>query len=140
MRRDEAAAAALQRRLEQERNIGEEAVRPFFDERLRDPQSLQLRDVRINNLYVCGEYNAKNGSGGYVGFRRFILSPNGSLNTFQEDGDQIARSYEERRLYQQIFELQDRMWEEACEREFTTIARQDEEADATASEPTASSE
>lgn len=42
---------------------------------LRDPSSVQFRNIRtvsdeISNG-VCGEYNAKNAYGGYVGFKMF---------------------------------------------------------------------
>lgn len=55
---------------------GQEEVRS----RLRDPGSAQFQNVRIGSLRsvegglirsVCGEVNAKNGFGGYVGFRPF---------------------------------------------------------------------
>lgn len=42
---------------------------------LRDPQSAQFSDVRTtgNGLLVCGMVNAKNGMGGYVGKRTFVV-------------------------------------------------------------------
>ncbi|WP_420137867.1 hypothetical protein [Sphingomonas sp.] len=39
---------------------------------LNDPASAQFRNVQAFPKGVCGEVNAKNGFGGYVGFRRFI--------------------------------------------------------------------
>lgn len=48
---------------------------------LRDPMSAQYRNVRVlagPMMTVCGEVNAKNAYGGYVGFRRFVVS-DGSL-------------------------------------------------------------
>ena len=40
---------------------------------LRDPASAQTRNERITATGVlCGEVNAKNGMGGYIGFRKFI--------------------------------------------------------------------
>lgn len=40
---------------------------------LRDPASAQTRNERITAAGVlCGEVNAKNGMGGYIGFRKFI--------------------------------------------------------------------
>lgn len=40
---------------------------------LNDPDSAQFRDVRrADETTVCGEVNAKNGFGGYVGFTPFI--------------------------------------------------------------------
>jgi len=42
---------------------------------LRDPSSAQFRNLRVvdgaNGPYLCGEINAKNNSGGYVGFKPF---------------------------------------------------------------------
>lgn len=47
---------------------------------LKDPQSAQFRSERLgkNSGYLCGELNAKNEMGGYVGFRRFIATSRGS--------------------------------------------------------------
>lgn len=48
---------------------------------LKDPSSAQFRNVRIvswgSQKLVCGEINAKNSYGGYVGFKRFVGSPTG---------------------------------------------------------------
>jgi|KBSMisStaDraftv2_1062788.scaffolds.fasta_scaffold842649_2 hypothetical protein len=42
---------------------------------LRDPSSAQWRDITYpiagNSIDICGYVNAKNGFGGYTGFRRF---------------------------------------------------------------------
>lgn len=57
---------------------------------LKDPSSAQFRNVRVISGKVCGEVNAKNAMGGYVGFQRFwwvnyapdtatILSPTSTL-------------------------------------------------------------
>jgi len=46
-----------------------------LSEKFRDPMSLQIRHLRrtTQNRYgVCGEVNAKNGFGGYVGFEPFV--------------------------------------------------------------------
>lgn len=41
---------------------------------LKDPQSVQFRSDRLSRVRgtVCGEMNAKNSMGGYVGFKRYI--------------------------------------------------------------------
>jgi len=39
---------------------------------LKDPDSAKFRNVVAIRGVVCGEINAKNSMGGYVGFRRFI--------------------------------------------------------------------
>lgn len=45
---------------------------------LRDPLSAQFRGEKIASAdWVCGEINAKNGSGGYVGFKRYLISKGG---------------------------------------------------------------
>ena len=46
---------------------------------LKDPSSVQFRDVRLSKASgsVCGEYNAKNGYGAYVGFALFGVTKAG---------------------------------------------------------------
>lgn len=48
-------------------------------DRLKDPSSVQFRNIYINSLKtgatsVCGELNAKNSFGGYTGFNAFYQS------------------------------------------------------------------
>jgi hypothetical protein len=55
--------------------IAQEAVRNH----LKDPDSARFRNVTIirvepDGAVVCGEVNAKNSYGGYVGFRRFVVT------------------------------------------------------------------
>lgn len=38
---------------------------------LKDPESAKFRSVKVKWDTVCGEVNAKNSYGGYVGYRRF---------------------------------------------------------------------
>lgn len=40
---------------------------------LKDPASAEFRNLSRNGPAICGELNAKNGFGGYVGFAAFIL-------------------------------------------------------------------
>ena len=48
--------------------------------KLRDPESAQFREVReikkseTREAAICGEVNAKNGYGGYVGFKKFYAA------------------------------------------------------------------
>jgi len=46
---------------------------------LKDPGSAQFRNVRLVDFdegkVICGEINAKNSYGGYVGFKRFVAGP-----------------------------------------------------------------
>ena len=55
-----------------------EVVQARMVNELKDPDSAKFRNVRIvtylNGAVVCGEINAKNSYGGYVGFRRFAGS------------------------------------------------------------------
>lgn len=44
---------------------------------MRDPDSVKLSDLHENTVaghtYLCGQVNAKNGYGGYVGQRLFVI-------------------------------------------------------------------
>lgn len=42
---------------------------------LLDPESARFRDVGVNGDAVCGQVNAKNAYGGYIGFRNFYVRP-----------------------------------------------------------------
>lgn len=44
---------------------------------MKDPESVQFKDVYANyteeyDIVACGRVNAKNGFGGYTGFKRFV--------------------------------------------------------------------
>jgi hypothetical protein len=43
---------------------------------LKDPDSAQFQSIQLNSARsaLCGQVNAKNSYGGYVGFRRFVSS------------------------------------------------------------------
>ena len=60
---------------------------------LKDPSSAQFRNVRLevygSRQVICGEINAKNSYGGYVGFKRFVASPYQSLYEFTSS-DKLA--------------------------------------------------
>lgn len=53
-----------------------ERLREALDNRLKDPGSAQLRDVAILDSpgmqWACGQVNAKNSFGGYVGYTAFV--------------------------------------------------------------------
>jgi hypothetical protein len=64
--------------------------------RLKDPESARFRDIHVRvekaaagNLVtvVCGQVNAKNSFGGYVGFRPFLytLIPTAGMITIADD-------------------------------------------------------
>ncbi len=62
-----------------EKRLNEE-VNSEFGKILNDPLSLQLKNVKyFGDDTVCGEFNAKNDKGGYVGFQPFIYQKNGVL-------------------------------------------------------------
>jgi len=71
--------AASQSSDEQDKEQAQRAVLNL----LKDPGSAQFRNVRKTKPgFVCGEVNAKNGMGGYVGFKQFewtILAPNDAI-------------------------------------------------------------
>jgi hypothetical protein len=62
----------------------EEAQRVVAD-RMKDPRSVQFRNVATGSLgHVCGELNAKNSYGAYVGFKRFFVDSIGNA-TIESD-------------------------------------------------------
>lgn len=61
---------------------------------LKDPSTVQFRNVRAYKRTgaVCGEYNAKNSYGGYVGFAPFGIAADGApMDAPQIDG--LSPSY-----------------------------------------------
>lgn len=60
-----------------------EASKASVRDQYKDPFSVQFRDIRIVKIetgyIVCGEANAKNGYGAYVGFKPFAASPSGAI-------------------------------------------------------------
>jgi hypothetical protein len=57
-----------------------EEVTVEFGKILSDPSSLQLRNVKyFRDETTCGEFNAKNDRGGYVGFQPFVYQKTGVL-------------------------------------------------------------
>lgn len=68
-----------------------QAVAQALSSIVKDPSSLQLRKLSrftppgADYQAVCGELNAKNGAGGYVGFQAFqFLPPSGAVNFIRE--------------------------------------------------------
>ena len=61
---------------------------------LKDPDSANFRNEKIirneKGLYVCGEVNAKNSYGGYVGFMPYFSSVVGSSNLMTNDEHSAA--------------------------------------------------
>ncbi len=52
---------------------------------LKDPDSASFRNERRGKMAVCGEVNAKNSFGGYVGYRRFVATA--GFAVFEQDMD-----------------------------------------------------
>jgi hypothetical protein len=48
---------------------------------LLDPQAAQFRDLHMDDFTLCGEMNAKNALGGYVGFDRFYTAGKAMFRT-----------------------------------------------------------
>jgi hypothetical protein len=61
--------------------MSEDAVRA----RLKDPESAQFQNQRVSAKgAACGEVNAKNGFGGYTGFKRYIFAGK-EMTVFESD-------------------------------------------------------
>lgn len=69
-----------------------EEIRGGVAEELRDPSSVQIRDVRIaedpDGRFYCGEVNGKNAYGAYAGFTEFS-----SGNIWEVNGTHIPVSF-----------------------------------------------
>lgn len=73
----------------------EELAIEMVKERLKDPYSAQFRNVRLQPEAgrVCGQVNARNAMGGYVGYRWFSVRkvPSGNTVVFiDSDGFELA--------------------------------------------------
>lgn len=53
------------------------AAKSAVSDQLLDPRSAQFQHVRSNDGRVCGQVNAKNRLGSYVGFEDFLVGPKG---------------------------------------------------------------
>lgn len=53
---------------------------------LYDPDSAQFRNMGIGEHFVCGEVNAKNRFGAFVGFKAFAVYPSGRVILDGDDG------------------------------------------------------
>ena len=60
-------------------------VAPMIGPVLKDPDSATYQDVtvrkRLGSVVFCGEVNSKNSFGGYVGWRSFIITSGGFLQS-----------------------------------------------------------
>lgn len=72
------------------------AAKAALEKSLRDPSSAQYRDVQTySEGVVCGEYNAKNSYGGYVGFKQFTYSK-GAIDTAEKDSSWLCSNSPEK--------------------------------------------
>jgi hypothetical protein len=68
---------------------------PFADAKaavaheLKDPESAQFRDLKQYGDLICGEVNAKNSYGGYVGFEPFYTQGD-TVELAVETGDDLV--------------------------------------------------
>ena len=77
---------------------------------LKDPESARFRAMREVKYLdgfgtkVCGEVNAKNSFGGYVGFRRFMFDPKFNFSLIHPDDEQWQElSPDDRLTYSNAF-------------------------------------
>ena len=90
-----------ERKAKETENAQIEALKSKVLERLTDPASAQFRKLKLlqDNRGLCGEINAKNKLGGYVGFSAFAVDPSGktvvlktmTLDIAKEDADKIQK-------------------------------------------------
>jgi len=71
---------------------------------LKDPDSATFRQLSTgqaaDRIYYCGELNAKNSYGGYIGFKRFVYNGKGVMIW----GDSAMRSALGDQLFEKAFE------------------------------------
>lgn len=73
---------------------------------VKDPASVQFDRVsyRRDTSAVCGRFNARNGFGGYVGFRRFVRVADGTVH-LERDYPQVPGQTDQM-SFQQLAKLQ----------------------------------
>lgn len=84
-----------------------ETVKEQAASQLRDPSSAQFRNVRRNQVFVCGEINGKNGFGAYSGFTRFY----GTDGTVTIDPGEGGPTFEGKPFLKEMF---DKSWSSYC--------------------------
>jgi hypothetical protein len=60
---------------------------------LKDPDSAQFRNIVASETAACGEVNAKNAFGGYVGYTRFIYVGSTVLMEYPNDGGMFEKMW-----------------------------------------------
>jgi hypothetical protein len=96
-------------KLEERREETYRLVRGWVADTLKDPDSARFR----NQKSVCGEVNAKNSYGGYVGFRRFIAVGKGVM--LEKAIDDLDRS-RNKKLVDAYLDSYNELWESMCEK------------------------
>jgi hypothetical protein len=80
-----AASEAHARQAEADRTRSRDAklaeLQTKLTQAMKDPTSVQFKEIRLNTpmTAICGQFNAKNSFGGYVGFREFISGNEGTF-------------------------------------------------------------
>lgn len=95
-----AASDVSEKKAEQVRRFGAQTIanaKRALRAELKDPESAQFKDVYANyteeyDVVACGRVNAKNGFGGYTGFKRFVSS---GKSVILEGRDNIAQAWRE---------------------------------------------
>lgn len=64
-----------------------------ISEDLKDPDSTNFRRIQVIRGSVCGEINAKNSMGGYVGYKRFF-SVGGIIGRIDDDSSSFQTSWD----------------------------------------------
>lgn len=98
------------------------AARKNIATQLRDPDATQFKNDRLTRFgWLCGELNAKNGAGGYDGFRRFVSGGRegdyyiegqgqvGKLSAGESTDRVLAMMDHEIRLMKEFNDLKERM-------------------------------
>lgn len=78
-------------------DVDRSRFRGVVESRLKDPSSVQYRNDRIvrhadGRVFYCGEINARNALGGYVGFQLFVADTE-SVAISQFDGGKAQRAF-----------------------------------------------
>lgn len=73
-------------------------AKTIVSDTLTDPESAQFRKLEVidkgnDKFVVCGEVNARNRLGGYVGYRTFIVVGQSAFILDQPDTDDLAAKF-----------------------------------------------
>ena len=73
----------------------QESLKSVLVSRLKDPGSVQFSKLKMNSQKsaLCGEYNAKNGFGGYSGLKPFIVTSDRKLMILDNNSTSFDGAY-----------------------------------------------